>query len=114
MKDAMALPMAVETTVRRLDLAGLSGGQTVAMNGGGTMVGFAAVQVASGRGARVIATAGPMRRASGRLTTFTRGCLRVLGPSRITIISYVADGRKYISRPRVLAVTGAKPDADHR
>jgi NADPH:quinone reductase-like Zn-dependent oxidoreductase len=44
--------------VRGLDLLGLEGGQTILINGGGTMVGFAAVQIALKRGAHVIATAG--------------------------------------------------------
>ena len=56
--EAASLPMAVETAVRALDLLGLSSGQTILINGGGTMVGFAAVQIALLRGARVIATAG--------------------------------------------------------
>jgi D-arabinose 1-dehydrogenase-like Zn-dependent alcohol dehydrogenase len=56
--EAAALPMAVETAVRSLDLLGLSAGQTLLVNGGGTMVGFAAVQIALMRGAQVIATAG--------------------------------------------------------
>ena len=56
--EAAALPMAVETAVRSLDLLGLSTGQTILINGGGTMVGFAAVQIALRRGAQVIATAG--------------------------------------------------------
>jgi NADPH:quinone reductase-like Zn-dependent oxidoreductase len=56
--EAAALPMAVETAVRSLDLLGLSAGQTLLVNGGGTMVGFAAVQIALMRGAKVIATAG--------------------------------------------------------
>ena len=56
--EAAALPMAVETAVRSLDLLGLSSGQTILINGGGTMVGFAAVQIALMRGAHVIATAG--------------------------------------------------------
>ncbi len=56
--EAAALPMTVETAVRSLDLLGLSTGQTILINGGGTMVGFAAVQIALMRGAHVIATAG--------------------------------------------------------
>ncbi len=56
--EAAALPMAVETAVRSLDLLGLTSGQTILINGGGTMVGFAAVQIALMRGADVIATAG--------------------------------------------------------
>jgi NADPH:quinone reductase-like Zn-dependent oxidoreductase len=56
--DAAALPMAVETAVRSIDLLGLAKDQTIVVNGGGTMTGFAAVQIALLRGARVIATAG--------------------------------------------------------
>ena len=58
LNEAAALPMVVETAVRSLDLLGLSAGQTLLVNGGGTMVGFAAVQIALMRGAQVIATAG--------------------------------------------------------
>lgn len=56
--DAAALPMAVETAARYLAWSGLDKGQTVLVNGAGTMVGFAAVQMALLQGARVIATAG--------------------------------------------------------
>ena len=55
---AAALPMAIETATRTLDLLGLKKDQTILINGGGTMVGFAAVQIAILRGANVIATAG--------------------------------------------------------
>ncbi len=58
LNEAASLPMVVETAVRCLDLLGLSSGQTTLINGGGTMVGFAAVQIALMRGAHVIATAG--------------------------------------------------------
>lgn len=56
--DAAALPMVVETAARYLAWAGFKKGQTVLINGAGTMVGFAAVQMALLQGARVIATAG--------------------------------------------------------
>ena len=56
--EAAALPMAVETATRSLDLLGLIPGQTILVNGGGTMTGFAAVQIALLRGAHVIAAAG--------------------------------------------------------
>ncbi|MGS0896627.1 NADP-dependent oxidoreductase [Burkholderia stagnalis] len=56
--DAAALPMVVETASRYLAWSGLKPGQTILVNGGGTMVGFAAVQMALLQGARVIATAG--------------------------------------------------------
>ncbi|MFJ1766219.1 NADP-dependent oxidoreductase [Amycolatopsis sp. NPDC088138] len=56
--DAAALPMAVETAYRGLDVLGVRAGTTVLVHGAGTTVGYAAVQIAIGRGARVIATAG--------------------------------------------------------
>ncbi len=65
---AAALPMAVETAVRSLDLLGVSANQTILVNGGGTMTGFAAVQMALLRGAQVIATAGETF--AGRLRDF--------------------------------------------
>ncbi|AMM19341.1 alcohol dehydrogenase [Frondihabitans sp. PAMC 28766] len=56
---AAVLPMVLETAVWTLDLMDIQPGETVLVHGAGGMVGFAAVQVALGRGARVIATAGP-------------------------------------------------------
>jgi NADPH:quinone reductase-like Zn-dependent oxidoreductase len=56
--DAAALPMVVETAARYLSWAGVEEGRTILVNGAGTMVGFAAVQMALFQGARVIATAG--------------------------------------------------------
>ena len=56
--QAATLPMAVETATRSIDLLGLTSGQTLMVNGGGTMTGFAAVQIALMRGAKVIASAG--------------------------------------------------------
>ena len=56
--NAAALPMVVETAARYLAWAGLKKGQTILINGAGTMVGFSAVQMALLQGARVIATAG--------------------------------------------------------
>lgn len=67
---AAALPMAVETAHRSLDLLGVTDRddpqpgdaghrrQTVLVHGAGTTVGYAAVQIALRRGARVVATAG--------------------------------------------------------
>ena len=56
--EAAALPMAVETAYRSLNQIGVADGQTILIHGAGTTVGFAAVQMALTRGARVIATAG--------------------------------------------------------
>jgi len=56
---AAALPVAVETAVRTLDLLGVGEGQTLVINGASGSVGIAAVQFARARGAHVIGTAGP-------------------------------------------------------
>ena len=56
---AAVLPMAVTTATWTLDAMGLEPGATLLVNGAGATVGFAAVQIARRRGARVIATAGP-------------------------------------------------------
>ncbi|MBS0409498.1 MAG: NADP-dependent oxidoreductase [Proteobacteria bacterium] len=58
MAEAASLPMAVETAYRYLDWLGVAAGKTVLVNGAGSMIGFAAVQMARLRGARTIATAG--------------------------------------------------------
>jgi NADPH:quinone reductase-like Zn-dependent oxidoreductase len=54
---AAALPVAVETAVRTLDLLGVDEGQTVLINGASGAVGQAATQLARARGARVLGTA---------------------------------------------------------
>ena len=56
--EAAALPMAVATAFGSLDCLGVRAEHTVLINGAGTTVGFAAVQIALMRGSRVIATAG--------------------------------------------------------
>ena len=55
---AAALPMAIETSYRCLDILDVAAGHTLFVYGAGTMIGFAAVQIARLRGARVIAAAG--------------------------------------------------------
>ncbi len=56
---AAALPVAVETASRTLDLVQAGDGQTVLVNGAAGAVGIATVQLARERGARVIGTASP-------------------------------------------------------
>ena len=65
--EAAVLPMVVQTAAWTLDALGLEPGSTVLVNGAGAMVGFAAVQIALRRGARVIATSGTTF--AGELTT---------------------------------------------
>ena len=76
--EAAALPMAVETAARSIDLLPLTAGQTLMVNGGGTMTGFAAVQIALLRGARVIASAGEtfadrLRALGAQVTSYGEG-----------------------------------------
>lgn len=56
---AAALPVAVETASRTLDLVQVGEGQTVLVNGAAGAVGISTVQLARERGARVIGTASP-------------------------------------------------------
>lgn len=55
--QAAALPVAVETAARALDLVGVADGTTVLVDGAAGGVGSAAVQLAVARGATVIGTA---------------------------------------------------------
>ncbi len=56
--EAAVLPMVVQTAQWTLDAMGVGSGTTLLVNGAGAMAGFAAVQIALRRGARVIASAG--------------------------------------------------------
>ena len=89
---AAALPMAIETACRSLDILAVAAGGTLFVYGAGTTVGFAAVQMALMRGTRVIAAAGD---------TFA-GQLRALGAE---VTSY-GDGMI----ERVLEIVGGAPD----
>jgi len=55
---AAALPMALSTAYWHLARLSLTAGRTILINGAGTTVGYAAVQIALTRGMHVIATAG--------------------------------------------------------
>ncbi len=55
---AAAAGVAAETSIRALDLVGVTAGSTVLIDGGAGGVGAVAVQIAVARGATVIATAG--------------------------------------------------------
>lgn len=76
--EAAALPMVVETAARSIDLLGPTPGQTLMINGGGTMTGFAAVQIALLRGVHVIASAGEtfagrLRELGAKVTPYGEG-----------------------------------------
>lgn len=90
--EAAALPLTVETAYRSLDSLGVTAGQTVMVNGAGTTVGFAAVQMALMRGARVVASAGES----------LADQLRALG----ALVTSYGEGMA----ERVLRLTGTAPD----
>jgi NADPH:quinone reductase-like Zn-dependent oxidoreductase len=77
-EEAAGLPVAVETSIRALDIIELGDGETVLINGGSGGVGQAAVQLALARGAKVIATAGQgnqelLRELGAASTTYGEG-----------------------------------------
>ncbi|WGS54056.1 NADP-dependent oxidoreductase [Paraburkholderia sp. D15] len=57
-ENAAAIPLSAETAFRSIESLEVRHGHTVLIHGAGTTVGFAAVQLALLKGARVIATAG--------------------------------------------------------
>lgn len=89
---AAALPLAIVTANHGLDALGITASQTLMVNGAGTTIGYAAVQIALMRGVRVVATAG---------TTYTEQ-LRALG----ALVTSYGDGMA----GRVLELTGTPPD----
>lgn len=88
---AAALPVAVETAARTLDLMQVGEGQTVLVNGAAGAVGIAAVQLARERGARVIGTASPgnheyLRSYGAEATTYGDGLVervRAIAPAGV-------------------------------
>ena len=77
-EEAAGYPVAAETAVRAFELLGLQPGQTILINGAAGGVGTAAVQIARGRGARVIGTAGErnqdyLRELGAEPTTYGEG-----------------------------------------
>ena len=113
---AAALPMAVETAYRGLDELGVSGGQTVLIHGAGSTVGFAAVQFALLRGARVIVTAGATRadelRALGaEVTSYGDGMVDRVASLAGGSVDFVLDAGPVSGvLPNLVEIAG---DADH-
>jgi NADPH:quinone reductase-like Zn-dependent oxidoreductase len=112
--EAAALPVAVETAVRALNLLGVSAGQTLLINGAAGGVGTAAVQFAQARGATVIGTASPanrdyLRSLGATPTTYGAGLVervRALVPAGVDFALDVA-GRGAL--PELIELTGS-PD----
>lgn len=113
---AASLPMALETAALHLDAMGVKRGETLVVNGGGTMIGFAAVQIALLRGARVIATAGEtyaerLRALGVSVTTYGEGMGdRIVGLAK-GLIDHVLDTAFVLVDPKVVndLVTSGRP-----
>jgi NADPH:quinone reductase-like Zn-dependent oxidoreductase len=93
-EEAAAMPVAVETSVRVFGiLGGVREGQTLVIDGAAGGVGFAAVQLARARGARVIGTASErnhdfLRSLGAEPTTYGEGLVervRALAPDGVDL-----------------------------
>ena len=108
---AAALPVAVETASRALDLVQVGDGQTVLVNGAAGAVGIATVQLARERGARVIGTASPgnheyLRSYGAEATTYGDGLVervRELSPDGVDKAIDAAGGG---ALPALVELTG--------
>jgi NADPH:quinone reductase-like Zn-dependent oxidoreductase len=88
MSLAAALPMAAIIGHHALDSLGVKSGQTLLIHGGGSMMGFSAVQIALARGIEVFTTAGPtyadtLRAFGAKATAYGDGMVervKALGP----------------------------------
>lgn len=114
--EAASLPMVVETAFRSIDQLGVADGQTVVVHGAGTMVGFAAVQMARMRGARVVATAGEtfakrLRGFGATVTPYGEGMVEqvreLVGGTPDLILDTSPPGRGVL--PSVVAIAGGDP-----
>src|SRR4051794_11209047 len=111
-EEAAGLPVAVETSVRVVNLlGGLRAGQTIVINGAAGGVGTAAVQLARGRGARVIGTASEgnhefLRSLGAEPTTYGDGMverIRALAPDGVDL-AFDTAGKGAI--PDLIELTG--------
>jgi NADPH:quinone reductase-like Zn-dependent oxidoreductase len=112
---AAALPVAVETAVRALDLLGVQDGQTLVINGASGAVGQAATQLAILRGASVIGTAGPdnqqfLRDLGAEPTTYGEGLAdRVRAATEDGRVDKAVDASGGGALPDLVQLTGS-PD----
>lgn len=108
---AAALPVAVETAARTLDLLGVGEGQTLLINGASGAVGLAAVQLAHERGARVIGTAGPdnqdfLRGYGAEATTYGDGLAERVGQLAPDGVDRVLDAGPGGALPTLVQLAG--------
>jgi NADPH:quinone reductase-like Zn-dependent oxidoreductase len=110
---AAALPVAVETAARTLDVLGVSSGHTIVINGASGSVGIAAVQFARARGARVIGTASAanqewVREFGAEPTTYGEGLaerVRALAPDGVDRALDASGGG---ALPALVELTGSR------
>jgi NADPH:quinone reductase-like Zn-dependent oxidoreductase len=108
---AAALPVAVETATRTLDLLAVGNGETLVINGAAGAVGTAAVQLARARGAHVIGTASErnheyLRSLGAEATTYGDGLeqrVRDLAPAGVDAALDAAGGG---ALPALVELTG--------
>jgi NADPH:quinone reductase-like Zn-dependent oxidoreductase len=111
---AAALPVAVETASRALDLVQVGEGQTVLVNGAAGAVGIATVQLARERGARVIGTASPgnheyLRSYGAEATTYGDGLVervRELAGRAGPVVDRAIDAAGGGALPALVELTG--------
>jgi NADPH:quinone reductase-like Zn-dependent oxidoreductase len=113
--QAAALPMTVDTAFWHLAALGFDPDKTILINGAGTTIGFAAVQIALLRGMRVIATAGPtyaqrLRALGAQVTTYGDGMVERVtqlngGPVDLVLNTAPVGG----SLPDLVRIAGADP-----
>ena len=111
-----SLPMVVETAFRSVESLAIAEGRTVVVHGAGTMVGFAAVQIALMRGARVIATAGSrfaeqLRRLGATVTPYGEGMVErvrdLIGGSPDAVLDTSPPGLGIL--PDLVTIAGGDP-----
>jgi NADPH:quinone reductase-like Zn-dependent oxidoreductase len=111
---AAALPVAVETAVRGLDLLEVASGQTLLINGGAGAVGTAVIQFALERGARVIATASEanferLRAYGAEVTTYGDGLADRVAQLAQDGVDRVFDMGPGGALPTLVAIAGGNP-----
>lgn len=115
--EAAALPMALSTAYWHLARLGLDADRTILINGGGTTIGGAAVQIALSRGLRVIATAGTtyadrLRQAGATVTSYGDGLadrIEALGAGPIDVVLDTAPASAVSVLPELVRVVGGDP-----
>jgi len=113
-EEAAGLPVAVETSVRVLELLGISEGDTLVINAAAGGVGSAAVQLARARGITVIGTASPdnhdyLRGLGATPTTYGEGLPERVGALAPGGVDYAFDAGGRGALPELIEITGG-PD----